>query len=297
MTFRRFLTVCAALAVSAASAIAADSPADVPFEFFHNEILVEVHLGDHGPYIAMIDTGSDPSAIDIALARELGMKLGTSGEIDGGGTQTVQAFETSLASVRVGPIAAKNVDALASDSIAKIGEKLGRPVRLVLGKSFLNGRIVQFDYPKKVLRFLSKPPDLTAEPVRRAVLRFRYEDDVELEGVHINGKPVRAILDTGSNGSLKITPEAVHALGLDAAANAGKEGQGTGYRGSYSSREGHVDSVDLAGIRIAKPETTFWLPKTGHGGKPWDVNIGNVVLKDFVVTLDAVSGRLVIEKP
>jgi len=95
----------------------------------------------------------------------------------------------------------------------------------------------------------------------------------------------------------KITPEAVHALGLDAAASGGKEARGTGYRGTYSSREGHVESLDLGGIRVADPEAIFWLPNTGHDGKPWDVNVGNSILKDFVVTLDTVGRHVLIEKP
>ena len=296
MENRKILTVCATLGLVAGAA-AAGSPADVPFEFFHDVILVQVHLGNRGPYLAMIDTGTDPSAIDIALAKELGLKLGRGGEIDGGGTQNVKAFETLLPSVRVGPISATNVEALAGESIAKIGATLGRPIRLVLGKSFLNGRVVQFDFPGRVLRFPARSPDLAASPGRRAILPLRYEDDVELDGVRVDGRPVRAILDTGSNGSLKITPEAVHALGLDAAASAGNEARGAGYRGTYSSREGRVASLDLGGVRVADPEATFWLPHTGHDGKPWDVNVGNAILKDFVVTLDAVGGRLVIEKP
>jgi predicted aspartyl protease len=276
---------------------AAGSSGAVAFDFFRHEILVEVNLGDRGPYLAMIDTGTDPSAIDIALARELGLKLGAGGEIDGGGTRTVHAYETTIPSLRIGSTTAKNVEALAGESVPQIAEKLGRPIRIVLGKSFLNRRIVRFDYPKKNLSFLTLPPSLAETPGRRAVVRFRYEDDVELEGVRIDGKPVRAILDTGSNGSLKITPEAVRTLGLESAASAAREGQGTGYRGTYSSREGRVARLELGGIRIEKPAATFWLAKTGHDGKPWDVNVGNVILENFVVTFDAVGGHLVIERP
>jgi len=297
MSNRKIVTACAILFLTAGCAIAAGLPADVPFELFHNVILVPVHLGDRGPYLAMIDTGTDPSAIDIALAKELGLRLGRGGEIDGGGTQTVKAFETRLASVRVGSVTAVNVEVLAGGSIAKIGATLGRPIRLVLGKSFLNGRVVQFDFPRKMMRFLARSPDAVAAPGRRAILPSRYEDDVELDGVRVDGKPVRAILDTGSNGSLKITPEAVHALGLGAAASGGKKARGTGYRGTYSSREGHVESLDLGGIRVADPEAIFWLPNTGHDGKPWDVNVGNSILKDFVVTLDTVGRHVLIEKP
>jgi hypothetical protein len=58
-----------------------------------------------------------------------------------------------------------------------------------------------------------------------------------------------------------------------------------------------VESLELGSIRVEKPMATFWLPKTGHDGNAWDVNIGNVILAKFLVTLDTVAGRLVIENP
>jgi predicted aspartyl protease len=284
----------------AASLLAAISSAStggaVPFELDRNVILVPVRIGQHGPYLAMIDTGTDPSGIDVALAKELGLKLGVSGEIDGAGTQSVRAAETLLPEVTLGPVVARDVEALAGPSIAMIAETLGRPVRVILGKSFLDHRIVRGDFPNRVLDF---PRDLPRpEPAAdRAVLSCRYEDDVLVTGVRIDGKPVRAILDTGSNGAVKITPEATRALGLETKAAAGVTSNSTGFRGSYAARKGRVEGLDLGTLHLGASDATFWLPGTGHDGKPWDVNIGNAVLKDFVVTLDSVHGILVIERP
>ncbi len=181
--------------------------------------------------------------------------------------------------------------------VPKIASALGRPLRLVLGKSFLNGRIVQIDFPKRVLRFPRSRPDGAEVRDRRAILKFRYGDDVELEGARIDGKPVRAILDTGSNGAVKLTPEAVRLLGLETTAAAGKQSESTGFRGTYGTREGNLGRLELGAITIPNPRATFWAPGTGHDGKPWDANIGNAILKDFVVTLDAVNGVLVLERP
>jgi len=285
----------------AAALLAAVSPASpdgsaVPFELDRNVILVPVRIAKHGPYLAMIDTGTDPSGIDVALAKELGLKLGVSGEIDGAGTQSVRAAETLLPEVTLGPVVARDVEALAGPSIAMIAETLGRPVRVILGKSFLDHRIVRWDFPNRVLDF---PRDLPRpEPAAdRAVLSCRYEDDVLVTGVRVDGKPVRAILDTGSNGAVKITPEATRRLGLEKNAAAGTASNSTGFRGSYAARKGRVESLDLGTLHVGASDATFWPPGTGHDGKPWDVNIGNAVLKDFVVTLDSVHGILVIERP
>jgi Aspartyl protease len=48
---------------------------EVPFEFHHNEIILQVRVGGKGPFNMMLDTGTDPSAVDLATARELGLKL------------------------------------------------------------------------------------------------------------------------------------------------------------------------------------------------------------------------------
>ncbi|HET7451303.1 MAG TPA: hypothetical protein VFL12_01055, partial [Thermoanaerobaculia bacterium] len=62
-------------------------------------------------------------------------------------------------------------------------------------------------------------------------------------------------------------------------------------------REGRLESLDLGTIHVAAPDAVFWPPGTGHDGKPWDANIGNAVLGNFIVTLDAVNGFLVVERP
>ena len=290
----RFVFIGLFLAISVNAAPAKD-PNTIPFEFFHNEILVECHIDNKGPYLAMIDTGTDPSAMDLKLAKELSLKLGVGAEGDGGGTGLAKVFETKLNTVRVGSVSASNLQTLAAESVSMIAEKLGRPVRVVLGKSFLQGRIFEIDYGNKTLRFLDSVPPSSKKG--RVELRFQYGDDVVLEGVSLNDKPVRAILDTGSNGSLKVTPEAIKRFGLEADLKAAKPSESTGYRGSYTSYDGHVKSVKLATIRIENPSATFWTSGTGYDGKPWDINIGNAIWKDLVITLDTKNAILYIERP
>jgi len=105
----------------------------------------------------MLDTGTNPSAIDIATARELGLKLDSIGsKPTGGGSGVNLAYGTKLPLVEFGGITAKNIEAAAID-LTKISERLGKPLQGVLGHSVLNGRIVQIDYPNHVVRFYSQP--------------------------------------------------------------------------------------------------------------------------------------------
>jgi len=89
---------------------------EVPFDFSKNEIIVQVKINDKGPFAMMLDTGTDPSAIDLSTAREIGLKLDSIGRKgSGGGTGTNLAYATKLGRIELGGLAANNVEAVAID--------------------------------------------------------------------------------------------------------------------------------------------------------------------------------------
>src|SRR5437660_5281130 len=64
------------------------APIEVPFEFVGNQIVVQVKIAGKGPYSMLLDTDTDPSAIDLATAHELGLRLDSrSLTASGGGTE------------------------------------------------------------------------------------------------------------------------------------------------------------------------------------------------------------------
>src|SRR6185295_13172129 len=108
---------------------------EVPFDFVRNEIIVQVKVDGKGPFNMMLDTGTDPSAVDLATARELGLKLSSvGGPVSGGGTDKNLAYATRLPLVEAGGLTVKNVSTLAID-LSKVGERLGKPLAGVLGHS------------------------------------------------------------------------------------------------------------------------------------------------------------------
>src|SRR5438552_9768916 len=92
------------------------APIEVPFELVANQIIVQVKIGGKGPYSMLLDTDTDPSAIDLATARELGLKLDArSFPASGGGTQTNLVQLTRLPNVELGGVIARDVAAGAID--------------------------------------------------------------------------------------------------------------------------------------------------------------------------------------
>ncbi len=275
---------------------------EIPFEFYRNEIILQVKINGKGPFNMMLDTGTDPSAIDLATAKGLGVELIPLGKpVTGGGTEVNLPYGAELALVDLGGgFTVKNLEALALN-LSKVAERFGKPLHGVLGHSLLNGRVVQIDYAKSIVRFYSASPFVKganqANTATRTVLSFRYVDNVLIDDVLVNGKKVVANLDTGSNGSFNLTPAAVSYLGLEEEVSRAKATTGVGYNGVAENREGKVNNVTIGGISVDAPDVVFFGKGTGRDKKPWGLNIGNVFLKDFILTIDYRKKLLILERP
>ena len=274
---------------------------EIPFDFDRNEIILQVKINGKGPFSMMLDTGTDPSAIELNTARELGLKLIPLGSPPvGGGTAPRMVYGVYLPVVEVGALAANNVEAVAID-MSKISERLGKPLHGVIGHSVLNGRVVQIDYPNRLVRFYSKSPfaGTPKQPstAKRTVLRFRYVDNVLIDDVFVNGRKMVGNLDTGSNGMFDLTPAAITLLGMEEEVKQALASSDVGYNGVSENKKGKLTNVTIGGISVDAPEVVFFGKGTGRDKKPWGINIGNVFLKDFVVTIDYRHKLVTLERP
>lgn len=268
------------------------SSVQVPFTFEHNQIILRPEIPGLGPVSMLLDTGTDPSVIDLTYASESGLPLLSMSETgEGAGSQAVTVFSTSDLEIRLGDLVASGVTTLAVD-LSRIAERLGQPLHGILGYSFLANRIVQIDYPGRMLRFF---PDAAAfralqtDRARHPALPMVLWDNFPLvEHVYVNRKAIRATLDTGSSATLTLFPQAIHYLGLTQEAQAGRAVDTTGYGGQENNRKAMVSSLSLAGLDFGPTEVTLVLsgnraetPLTARGG-----NIGNGLLKSCLLTLD-----------
>jgi predicted aspartyl protease len=274
--------------------------AEAPFEFVHNQIVVQVKVGGKGPYNMLVDTNTDPSAIDVATARELGLATGDKGGFaTGGGNDANPVYPTRIPSVELGTLVARDIFAATID-LTKISKRIERPIHGVLGFSFLKDRIIQIDYPNSKLRFFAESPypriQLSANTVNTIAFPFKREGgDVIIDSVFINNEKMRATLDTGSSSTFTLTPDAVALLNLEEQAQP-SETTSVGYNGEYESKQGILKSVRLGRISVESVRANFWLPKTGHDNLKFQVNIGNGFFQDFVMTFDFKSKLVVFER-
>lgn len=268
----------------------------IPFRFIKHEIVAQARINGQGPFTVLLDTGTAPSVVDLQIAQRIGLKVNSVGHHgSGGGTDEHPAYETTLNRVGFNGFATTEVAALATD-LSGLSRQFGTPIDAVLGDSLFSGRVVQFDYPRQVVRLYARSPHV--QKSRHSVtLRFRHEDgEVHLSGIKVNGIPVAANLDTGSNSAFSLTPRAIKRLGLSDVVAHAKGQKGSSFNGSFQSRSGTVESVQVGSIKVSSPKVGFWLPGTGHDDTPWDINIGNLFLQDFVVTVDYRESQVTLSK-
>lgn len=284
--------------VSGAEPSSMGVPISVPFQFYHGEIIVQGKINGQGPFDMMLDTGADPSVINLSTARQLGLKIeATGGPGDGTGTDVNLAYGTALPSVELGGLRATNLEAVAMD-LSKVSRKIGRPIAAVLGYSLLKNRVFQFDYPGQVARFLPSTPYPDGQATNSAkvtTVSFRYQNDIVADGVVVNGKKMLANVDTGCNSAFQLTPAAVIEAGLQNAPTTPR--QSVGFNGAATSGEGKISSVTVGGISVTNPTATFFNKGSGYDNEPWGIRLGNDFLKGYIVTFDFQAMKISLERP
>jgi hypothetical protein len=128
-------------------------------------------------------------------------------------------------------------------------------------------------------------------------MSFRYVDNVLVDDVLVNRKKMVGNLDTGSSGLFNLTPAAVSYLGLDEEVSRAPVSSDVGFKGVSENRKGKLRNVTIGGISLDEPDVIFFAKGTGRDKKPWGINIGNVFLKDFVMTIDYRKKLIVLERP
>jgi Aspartyl protease len=255
---------------------------DVPFELVENQVVAGLTICGRGPFVCLLDTAVDPSVVDLALARELGLAVrdDTPGEAAGQGSRGATFYPSELPDVRLGEFEVGDVEAVAAD-LSGLASKLNRPLQAILGQSFFDGRVVQLDYRNRRVRF-------NAHSFERG-LRADIEGAADLTpvvSVKVNDALVPVQLDTGSSLTLGIYLDAVEKLGLAEALASATPRASMGARGHIDAYEGAVESLALGDVHLS-PAAVVFLPRAHGDATPRALgNLGNGFLQHTVLTLD-----------
>jgi hypothetical protein len=236
------------LALCAVSAAAA--PLTLRFDFSRGAIGVDATIGGEPAYV-LLDTGVDPSVIDLGRAEALGLKLDRAGasEPSGEGDATsAPAYPTAIPGLSLGGRRFAPIEALAVDAHA-ISEGYGRPVDAILGYSFLNRRIVLIDYPGSRVSILERRVE-AASIVRGCRMRYELpmrmltdENFPLIPAFRFGAASGPVTFDTGSNGGPTLYQAALALPGVRAAMRETGAVSHAGVRGAASAKSYALDEA------------------------------------------------------
>ena len=171
----------------------------------------------------ILDTGVNPSVVDLSRAERIGLKIDRhdGGDPSGFGEgEGATVYPSSIDQLAINGHISAPFDALASDLTA-ISAHYGRKLDGVLGYSFLADKIVLIDYPRQTIGILATPAE--AAPTVRScrthwTTPLRTVDSFPVIGnFHFGAATGPLTLDTGSNGGISLYQSALKLKGIRAA--------------------------------------------------------------------------------
>jgi hypothetical protein len=300
---RTFLTVLLVTALelpatpSEPTAVGAPSQ-PTPFEFYNNHIYLPVEVNGHLRRF-ILDSGASVSIISERCARELGLSLSASHELEnaGNGNNATRISYIKDVSVTLSGVQFLSGKALAV-SLDAYENQEGRSVDGVIGFELFKKRVVAIDYANRTL-VLSNPETYTYSgrgseiPLRiagwayvRAKLTYQNQEPLDVE----------LSIDTGSQAVLQLNrpfterhPLLTNQKTIDDI--------GTGVGGEYARKIGRLTSVRIGDIILERPVTSFSQAVKGAStSAKFDGTIGSELLRRFSVVFDYSHKRLILER-
>lgn len=275
---------CCSLLLGAGIATAHPALLTAPFDFSRHEIGLNVTV-DGKRLTMLLDTGVNPSAIDEARAKQLGLPLDVkrAGQGSGEGGGQTQAIPTTIRGLSIGGRDFGSAEALASD-LRGMSAAYGRKLDGVLGYSFLKSKTVLIDYPARAVTFFASAADsglAERQCRRRYEMPFTSLGDAQFPLIRdFRFGKVRApvTLDTGSSRTVGLYRAALQYGEIRRALKLEGAEKGASFGGAYSTRNAILNlRVSIGPFEAAAGLRVSVMP--GEGSATARIaNIGNRLL-------------------
>lgn len=255
---------------------------DLPFELLANQIFLPVRVNGKGTFIFILDTGAPGSNVASEFASQLGI-----------GAHAAEV-EFTLAPQLVLTAVAGTV------SLASSSPLIGRPIYGIIGADIIRRYVWRIDYFKKTITVFD--PDSfvyagTAAALPFAGLFFAY--DPQANGtVKLRGRqpiPVTYTIDTGAGGTVISAPLVERYTMLSTVARSLPMFGNVG--GSVDvTLAARIPQLQIGPYAVRNPIVLFSRDKNGvFAGESIGVNLGGSILKRFILTVDYLRSRFILE--
>jgi hypothetical protein len=267
------------------------SAENIPFEYLLEHIFIPVTL-DGKTRLWVLDSGAGISVVDSSFADTLGLK--GEGDVVGQGV----GGTVSISFVKLPPYVLEGVrfdsQTVGCLNLQPIIGPMGIKVAGILGYDCLSRFVVKVDYAHRKLSLYD--PKTFAYSGAGVVLDAPLNDNLFTIPITVDGSlSGRCALDLGSG---DVTLNYPFARDNALLGKKGVEVMGRGAGGTMVSREVQFETIELAGYTINRPVieiTTSDLEGT-FGGSEVVGNVGNYLLRHFVIYLDYANQKVTVEK-
>ncbi|WP_165356451.1 aspartyl protease family protein [Sphingosinicella sp. BN140058] len=285
------------LLLAAPAAAAPAEPIRFRFAAHAPVLLAEGRIGAERRRVSVvIDTGATahfPLFLSADLAARL--RLRPSSEVFPFDSTAIgperQSYRTArLDSFELGSVQLEDAEVAIAPLVDRLGQALRRPVDVIVGQDFLDGRVVAIDYRRRRLDLDASRPD--AQPIP---FRFAPARKLLLVEARVNGAgPFTFEIDTGSSGTL-LSPRAA------AAAQVVRRGEGVQHGAGGSVRVG-IGSADVSFGGLTRSLHGIAISDTIEGvGAAAGSRIDGIIGFDFLagtrLTIDYPGKRLWLAEP
>lgn len=233
----------------------------IPFEYRDGLIWVKVSVGSDSPRLNFVlDSGAGASVLDLQVAQRLGVNLGASEAVRRVGTgATARRISDFQASVSGIPISGTPLALDLRDTSALCS----RPIDGLLGFDFFQGRIVEINFKTQCIQLLdSADPGPSCTAVKLKITR-----DAMCVPLSVNGSRSKwTRLDTGCEDGL-------HWVGNSS---------------GHARSSVQLGSESIEDVATALHKSPIFPSEAGL--------LGNGILSLYVVTIDTLKGRLLLQK-
>jgi hypothetical protein len=267
------------------------SAENIPFQFIGNHLYIAVNVNGK-ERLWCLDTGAGKSVIDNGYAAELGLE--PEGNIKGSGAGNV----VEISFVKMPPFSIEGIEfdeqTVGSIGIRKLFRQIGLDVVGILGYDFLSRFVVKVDYANEKLSFYH--PDHfeyygTGSIISAPLMGNTFSVPMTVDGKY-SGK---WSVDLGAGGNSFHYPfaEENKLLDLDGIDRIGK-----GAGGEFRERTSEFQTAEFGGYTVRKPLIGITREKGVGAFRRSDLigNLGNTLLRHFVLYLDYAHQRIIVEE-
>jgi len=255
-----------------------EAPVVMPLDLSRGWPVIEVRLGEHGPYKMILDTGSSVTVLNARLQEELGIESSGTTRLGDPSNPTAREFDViTLPELAIGDAFFEELTAVTwtqDMGLSSVG------IDGIVGLPVFQDCLLTLDYAAKEVRI--EQGALPAADGTR-VVEFAGKDNITLT-LEVEGETVDAHFDSGNSRNIVLPSKLEDKLRLV----PGTEHTGTATRasGSFPVRGGKLDGeIRVGGRVLVSPEVIFddSLPVA---------NVGRTFLEQGPVTIDLKNRRM-----